>query len=421
MIKKILLFLLFSAEMIFGQFNLNYFIKKAVDNSPVIGSYKNLYSINGLQSELDKAQNSAFQVYLSSDLLFAPYFNNNGTLFTPNPDPKAIGYDAAVTNGGLYSAQINVDKNIFNGGLLNALKEQRSVQGKSYKNMSRQEIHNLEKQVADQYLSTLRQLLLFMASRTMYKTLTDQLKIMGDLTSKGYTKAQDYLLLKIESKTQHINLEQEWQNYKSGLLQLFSMCGIKDTSAVIIDTASLKISETPPASRFLTQYHLDSLSAAAGQKVFESKYDPQFKLFFNAGLNAVELNDIQRKFGISAGLSFSLPILDGNQKNITRQQTYLTEQTVADYRSYAEKNIFIKRKDSLDKIKSLEKNLSDFKEQLQDYKKVLDISSHELEQGSLSAVEYLTLIRNFIDLQKSKITTEINYQQEISNYNYWNW
>ena len=60
-------------------------------------------------------------------------------------------------------------------------------------------------------------------------------------------------------------------------------------------------------------------------------------------------------------------------------------------------------------------------EQADDYQNLIKISKQQLEKGNLSMIEYLTLLRNYIDLQKNMINTEINYQMEINNYNYWNW
>ncbi|MGD1007960.1 MAG: TolC family protein [Ignavibacteriaceae bacterium] len=421
MLHKILSLIFGLCSLTYSQYNLDYFINKAQNNSPAIKDYTNQYLINNLQKRLDKAQNSAFQVYLSGGYLFAPYFNNNGVLLTSNPGPNAIGYDAGITNGGLYSAQINVEKNIFNGALFDALNDQRLIHGKSYENKSNEEKHNIRKQVTDLYLNALQYLLFYRTSEEIESNLTDQLKISGDLMSKGFVKAQDYLLLKIELKTQQIDFEQTWQNYKSSLSQLYSICGVKDTQTVIIDTVSLNLSGLVSGSSFLKQYYLDSLYAENQQKIFEVKYYPQVNLFFNAGLNAVEVNDIQRKFGLSAGINFSLPILDGNQKDITRQQSFLSEQTLLQYKDYLEGNIAAKRIDSGDRIKTLEKNLDDLNSQINDYKKILDISEKQLHLGNLSMIEYLTLLKDYIELRKNNIAAEINYQLEISNYIYWNW
>ncbi|MFZ0452138.1 MAG: hypothetical protein WAM24_00210, partial [Ignavibacteriaceae bacterium] len=141
---KTLLIILSISKLVFGQYNLDYFITRALDNSPQIKNYNSLYLINNLQKKLDEAQNSAFQVYVTGDYLFAPYFNNNGHLVSSNPLPKAVGYDVGITNGGEYSALLNIDKNIFNGPLLDALNEQRTILGKSYKNQQNTEVHNLK-------------------------------------------------------------------------------------------------------------------------------------------------------------------------------------------------------------------------------------------------------------------------------------
>ena len=305
--------------------------------------------------------------------------------------------------------------------MLDALREQRNIEGKGYENKLSEEKHNLKNQVTGQYLNTLQYLKVYNLSKEIETNLENQLKITGDLVQKGNAKVQDYLLLKVETKSQQINLNQTWQNYKNGLFQLYSICGIVDTEIVFIDSVSLSITNASGQSNFLIQYYLDSLNTIAQQNVFESKYVPQVKLFFNTGLNAVEIVNIQRRFGLSAGVSLSMPILDGGQKNITRQQSLIAEKISGDYKNYAAKNIYTQRKDAENRIHSLRKNLDDFKSQIIDYKNLLNISLEQLEKGNMSMIEYLTELRNYIDLQKNYISTDINYQLEISNYNYWNW
>ena len=422
MIKRICFIIICSANLLFAQYNLDYFVNKALINSPVLKDYQNLGQINNLQSQLDEAENSAFKVSLTADYLFAPYFNNNGKILSTNPDPKAIGYDVGITNGGLYSTQINFEKNIFNGGVLDALRMQRANLNKSYENRSGEEKHALKKEVTDQYLSALQAQLLYSLSLDIVNNLKDQLSITGEQVQNGYAKAQDYLLLKVEFTTQQINLNEARQNYKNGLMQLYSLCGIKDTQVVKIDSAHIKLNSINRGdSNFLTKFYLDSLSTVYHQRLFETKYQPQVGLFFNAGLNAVETDNIQRKFGLSAGINFSLPILDGGQKDITRQQTAIAEKTYGDYKNYLSHNIFVRRKNTDEKINTLKNNLGTMENQLNDYKKLLNISLNQLREGNLSMVDYLTLLRNYFDLERKHITTLINYQMEINNYNYWNW
>jgi outer membrane protein TolC len=422
MLKKISFAIIISTNLLFAQYNLDYFLSKALTNSPVLKDYQNLGQINNLQSRLDEAENSAIQVSLTANYLFAPYFNNNGRLLSTNPDPNAIGYDASITNGGLYSTQLNFEKNVFNGGLMNALKLQRVNLNKSYENKSSEEKHALRQAVTDQYLNTLHDQLLFGLSTDIVNNLKDQLSITGEQVQNGYVKAQDYLLLKVEFTTQQINLNEARQNYENSLMQLYAIWGIRDSSVIRIDSVNLvqnKVNEG--SSNFLTKYYLDSLNTAYGQDLFETKYQPKVGLFFNAGLNAVELDNIQRKFGISAGINFSLPLLDGGQKDITRQQSSIAERTLGDYKTYLSHNIFIQRKNINEKINTLKSNLDEMENQLKDYNNLLNISRNQLQEGNLSMVDYLTLLRNYFDLEQKHIATLINYQMEINNYNYWNW
>jgi len=115
------------------------------------------------------------------------------------------------------------------------------------------------------------------------------------------------------------------------------------------------------------------------------------------------------------------PILDGGKKDLMRQQTLISESSSMDFKNFNAKNIFIQRRGSENKIKSLKRNLDDYKKQIEDYKKLLKLSLEQLEQGNLTMIEYLAEIRNYIGIQKEYITAGINYQLEISNYNYWNW
>ncbi len=421
MIKSILLILFLSTAIVYSQNNLDYYLVQAYSNSPAISAYQNMQRINDLQKRLDYSENAGYQVSVTGDVLFAPYFNNNGHLVSTNPSPNAIGYDIGITNGGLYSALINVDKNIFNGSLINSLNELRNTASKTNQQKIIQEKHDLKKQITDQYLKTLRELKLYRTSKEINKNLTKQLELTQNLVSSGYLKPQDYLVLKIELKNEDFNQTELWQSYKSNLNSLNSLCGIKDTQTVYVENLSLKQNSDSINSKFLHQYYLDSLQTAIQQKLFETKYQPQVKVFLNAGLNAVEFNNIDKKFGMSAGLSLSIPILDGNQKDITRQKTILSEKTISDYKNYSIKNIYVQKNSASDKINMYKNNLKNLDEQISDYNDLLKISKRELEKGNISMIEYLTLYKNFIELKKNKIKTEINYQSEINNYNYWNW
>jgi outer membrane protein TolC len=421
MLKQILPSLLLISTMTFGQHSLDDFINRAEANSPVLQEYQQQRAINQIQQKISAAENSAFHLSLTGDYLFTPYFNNQGNLVTTNPSPQAIGYDINLFDGGLYSAQLNLERNIFNGKLMNALDGQIRIQDKNSIYNIDLEKHNLRKQVTDQYLNTYQSLLMIKLDDEIVKNLNEQLKLTGELIEKGFAKTQDYLLLQIEVKNQTINLRDDRQEYRSNMYQLYALCGIRDTLIVDIDSVTLTMNNQLAESNFLQQYTLDSLMTVNQQQLSEAKYQPQVNLFLNTGLNAVELSNIQRKLGLGAGMSLSLPLYDGHQKSLTRQQNLINRKTISKYRQFSEQNIITQRNDLISRIQALQQNISALTEQIIDYKKLLQLSEKQLRQGNISMIDHLTLLRNFIDIRKSKIETEINYQLEINNYNYWNW
>jgi hypothetical protein len=96
--------------------NLDYFRKQAIENAPTLNENKNLLKRGEIENSIIDAQNNAFLVNATSEVLVAPYFNTNSQLIaiTTTPSSKAFGYDVGITNGGLYAAQVLVTKNLFN-------------------------------------------------------------------------------------------------------------------------------------------------------------------------------------------------------------------------------------------------------------------------------------------------------------------
>ncbi len=418
--KLIILFSIIVSINSFAQKSLDFYLNQAYQNNPSINEQQNFIRINSLQRDLDYAQTSGFQMYLSANYLFAPFFNDNKFIVSVNPDPNAIGYDVGITNGGLYSAQFNIEKNIFNGGLTNALENQISIQQKQYKFNYELEKRNLQKQITDQYLTSYRSLMFYNLTKEILQNVEDQLGITGELVEKGYANSQSYLLLKIELRSQEMALKENFQQYKNDLLQLNSLCGIKDTQTVFIDSVSISRNDLKTNFRFLEKFNLDSSATANQQILFETKYQPQVKIFFNTGLNAMELNGIQRKFGLSAGIDFQLPIFDGGQKNITRQQNEILLSSINNYKQYAATNIENQKQAALSSINLIQNNLVSINTQLNDYNELIRISKMQLNVGDISMIEYLSILKNYIDIRKTKIDKEINLQLEINNFNYWN-
>ncbi len=80
-----------------------------------------------------------------------------------------------------------------------------------------------------------------------------------------------------------------------------------------------------------------------------------------------------------------------------------------------------KLKESSVLIELHKKSIESISNQISDYDKILILSRAELSHGQLSMVEYITIVKNYLDLKKTWITSNAAYHQAINQYNYWNW
>lgn len=403
-----------------AQNNLQYYLSAAMRNSPAIKENQSNIQIRRLDRSLNNAQFNLPQVSLTANYLFAPYFNNN-KLVTTAPDSMAIGYDASITNGGLYAAQINVTKNIFNQGLVSAYDMQTGLQITLSEHAVETAKHNLEKDITDQYILSYQAGQLYDLSKALIDTIKQQLDLTRALMLRGLAKQTDYLLLKVELANEEIASEQALSTYRTNLIELNTSCGITDTALVELTSAELRKSEPVSESNFLRQYSIDSMLIVSQQNVLETKYLPQLSIFANAGLNAVELTGIQRKFGISAGFNFSYPLFDGGQKSITRQQSDISASIVGMQKVNQRITIQNKLNEISSQLSILSRNLKAVNDQIKDYQQIIRLSRSELRQGQLTMIEFITILRNFLDLKKTEIQTYTGLQQVINQFNYWNW
>ncbi|HNW59999.1 MAG TPA: TolC family protein [bacterium] len=421
MAPKILFLLLSLCPLARAQYNLNFYLSRALSYSPAIREFGDLQAGNRIQQKLNHAVNSAFQLSLSGDYLFTPYFNNSGKLVTTEPEPEAIGYDIALFDGGLYSAQFNLERKLFNQNQISVLDRQSRIQDDNLRFGSELEQHSVHHEVTGCYLKAWQALLLTRLAEETAANLDQQLTLTGSLVRQGQAGLQDYLLLRIESQNQAIARNAARQEYRTALYELNALAGIQDTTVVEIDSLTLPLSAPLPASRFGDKFRLDSLALNSRQEEFETRYRPELNLFVTAGLNAVTLQKISRKFGTSAGLSLRWPLYDGRQKSLMRQQTQLQQHSLHGYRQASAQNIALQLNSSRARIRTLEGNLRTYTRQLEDYRQLLQLSEKQLQQGATSMIDHLTLLRNYIEIRKARISAEIECQQEINNHNYWNW
>ncbi len=414
---RIIIFILLLTIKLIAQTNIEFYLENAYKNNVDLKNIKNRNEQNDLQLNIDKSENEGTKIYLTGNYLISPYFDEGKLKITQNPTTNAIGYDIGITNGGLYSALINVEKRILTPSIFDVFNNKNRIQKAIINYDSLTAKREVTKQVIELYIQSYFAYKLYLNSKKIEDILNSQYQTLVSMLNNGAVNSTDILLFLIEIKNQNILGSKYLLDYRINLLSLNNVCGISDTSSVILD--SLNNYNFYDRYNFSDKYSLDSLNYENLQELYELKYKPQFTVFLNSGLNALEINNIQRKFGLSAGLNLQIPLYDGNQKEITKQQTIIQLKAINEYKLNFEKFLIYQRQISELKVENLEKSLTNCKSQLQDYENIINQSFNSLFHGNISATEYFTLLKNYCLINEQLIVAKKDYDIEKSKLSYW--
>ena len=461
-LNKILQFLFLVSGYGFAQNNsLDYFLKTAEKNNPALLENQNLQQMGNLQNELINAQNKYFKVDVTSEVMVAPYFNNYGKFIdiSTNPSPNAYGYAEPVSNGALYSAQLNVTKNIFNRAQVQNLLFQNRLKNKSRQITAEEIKHQLQKNIINAYIQVYHIQLKEQITRDIISNLENRLKVVEVLVKHGILMQSDYLLLQLNIDNKKLQLQQMASDLNASYLQLNNASGIKgDTIRTLsspeinldlitsgnlmsdkfyrpqtyatdsiysspnnmqMDSINSMLDSVP--YHYQRKYKIDSLKIAAGQKVFENQYKPQLSVYGNTGLNSVEVSRIPHNVGFSAGVKLSIPIYDGGQRKINQLQNQLKYDSLGYYR----KNDRINRQNTLqslrEQIASIKKGMELMDAQLEKQKHILEIYKGKMVQGQVSIIDYLNVVQNFKMNEETRLQMQTNLLLLKNEYNSANW
>lgn len=402
---------------------LDFFTAKGVENAPVLLENDNLLKIGELQNSIITAQNKAFQVNATSEVLVAPYFNNNGKLMdiTTTPTNNAFGYDVGITNGGLYSAQINVTKNLFNQAITNNLLFQNKIQNNTIALSSEEITHNIIKNITDSYILAYQLQLQEDFTKEILKDLEKRLQVVELLVKRAVLMESDYLLLQLDVEGKKLELEQIQNNLEAAIIQLYSLSGTPIGFVEKLVAPNFNNVSKPSQFFYEKKFENDSLQILANQKVYENQYKPQVTAYANTGLNAVEIPNIDRRFGASAGLRLTIPIYDGKQRKYNEQQSLLKVENLQFYKDNSKIQLDNNIISIEQQIQALAENMELLNKQLEKQKNILEIYKGKLVQGQVSIVDYLNVIQNYKLNSYTKLQMQTNYWLLQSQYNYINW
>lgn len=420
--KALLLLLLFTPFFASAQHDLPFYLEQAITRSPAIIDAQNQSEAARLNGEQLQASATKPQVGVNGGYLLAPFFGPQGVQWnTKEPAPNAQGYEIAISNGGLYSATVGVQQPLFSQARREAYGAQANVQMRTATNNRELARHEVERVVTDQYLLCVLDGEQIANTTRVLELVRAQERTIAALVQAGVMKRSDQLLMGIERRAREADLDRLNATYRRDLLELNALCGIADTGLVRIASVALVPRRPQGPSPFLEKFRLDSLALNANRSVFELKYKPQTSVFANTGLNAVVLDDIQRKVGMSAGLNFSLVLADGGQRKLVEQRTAILQRSASAGLVFLRDQQELRQRNALQDIAAAQERTRSLQAQVADYDNLLELYSTQLAQGQLSVIDLVNAMKLYIAAQGDLSLARNTEQRAINVYNYWNW
>lgn len=387
---------------------LDYFIQQAKQNNPQLKEYQNQIFSAQIDSQLLKASLKPQVNFISSNS-YAPVI-------------QGWGYDEAISNIANIAALIQANRNFISRNNLAAQYKTIALQKQALLDTVLLSQQELIRTLTDQYITAYADQLAMDFNKEVYDLMQTEEAALKKLTQASVYKQTDYLTFYVTMQQQELLYLQAQIQYNTDFLGLNYLAGIVDTTIERIQQP--QISDTLQAdfynSVFYSRFTTDSLRLANERSLLDYEYKPKIGAYTDAGYNSSLQFMPHKNFGFSAGLSLTIPIYDGRQKQLKNAQLDLKERT-----RQANKTFFINQ---------YRQQIAQLKQQLQatdllvnkinqqiTYSHALIVANGKLLQtGDITMKDYVTAINNYLSAKNLLTQNIISRLRIINQMNYWN-
>jgi len=386
--------------------DLNYYLREGLQNSPLINDLKNQLQSASLDSIIIAARRKP-QVEGRSQLLYSPYNDH-------------FGYDEVITDGGNYQAVAYVSQDLFvskkTGNKYQALNYEKQGLNLSVKLSSAE----LMKTITDLYLESYSVYSELLFNVSFLDLMKNENQVVSRFVENGIYSQADYLSLLVETGGQEVIITQLRNQYRKNIMSLNELCGIVDTSQIMLQMPVIEPQGTARISDYLIlrQYSLDSLRIINEKEALSLRYKPSVNWFADAGILTSNPFNFYRHAGASAGVSLTVPIYDGHQKKVEEDKLSLKEDSRSRYFNGTKKEydqIYLRLNSELEGIKQVKAGLE---KQLALSDQLVKSLRVQLENGIIKMQDYIVAIKNYRNINRYIILSDIDILRVKNEINY---
>jgi outer membrane protein TolC len=408
--KHLIIFLFFLAPLFsIGQTkSLDYFINQSLKNDPKFSELHNLILQNRIDSQIIVAGNK-LQLTGSGNAYYAPIVNG-------------YGYDMAITNGQQLSALVALNKNIYNKRNLSLQFKSLQIQNDSLNNSSAIYKQDLKKSITTQYIVAYGDQLQLNLNDQVISLLSKEEQILKILTQKNVYNQSDYLSFLVTLQQQQLARNQLSVQYKNDYATLNYLAGIVDTATETLAEPDIRVQINYNAleSPFFLSYKIDSLRIENNRLITKVQYRPKVNLFADAGYQSTLILTPYKNMGYSFGINLTIPIFDGNQKQLQFLKLNIQQRTLQKQQEFFNNQYRQQLEQLHQQLNDLESLTSMINKQIEYLDTLIKVNGKLLENGDIKITAYVLALNNYITAKNLVVQNQIARYQVIQQINYWN-
>ncbi|OOQ57047.1 TolC family protein [Mucilaginibacter pedocola] len=400
--------LLLGSTAVFGQTKtLDDFVQQAIKNSPLIKDLNNQV----LAAQIDSVRIRAGfkpQVGLIAGGLYAPVI-------------KGYGYSQAITNGQMLNGQVVVSKSFIGKDYLKSQFAAIGLSQDSLRNSVKLSEQDLRRTIIGQYITAYGSLQQQQFNQEVVDLLVKEEGLLKKLTRNNVYRQSDYLTFLVTLKGAQLQLSQSKLQYKTDFATLNYLSGIADTTLTDIAKPELPRSVVFDRSNsiFFKQYRIDSLRLANSRKLVDYSYRPKLSAFADGGYNSDLMAGYYKNFGVSAGLSLTMPIYDGGQKKLAYKKLALEQETQQVYKAF-NLNQYNQQVNQLNQqINEYDKLIKEINDQFKYSESLIKVNTQLMQTGDLKIADLILAINSYLSIKNQLAQNTISRLQLINQLNYW--
>ena len=388
--------------------DLDFYLGQALQNSPLLKDYHNQVLLGEVDSQLVRAS-------------YRPQVNGNSTNIYA-PTIHGWGYDQAVSNGGNFTTVAAVTQTLVGRQHLDAQYETIRLQNQGRDNSAKLSEQDLKKSITAQYIITYGDLQQLTFNRDIYDLLQKESTLLKDLTEKNVYRQTDYLAFLVTFKQQALLLQELTIQYRNDHGTLNYLCGIVDTAATALRTPGIELQSLPDVTHsiFFRQFHLDSLTLRNSRSLIDFNYRPKASLYGDAGYSSSLMYEPYKNFGVSFGVTLSVPIYDGHQRKMQYSKLDIQERTRSGYKDFFTRQYSQQIAQLSQQLKATEDLIGQINEQVRYSQTLIDVNGKLLETGDAKIADYILALNNYLNAKNLLTQNNITRLQIINQINYWN-